>query len=466
MKTQLKFEKEKGESMVGLEGELLVVQQQVDLWEATFRELVEDAVSTTAAGTAGTGAASAGGTAAGAPGGSNQKKHTVVKALNFEDMESFDHPAGKNSISITPALVLHLISQQQNKCAMLAQETGVANAKVQETQRDMRHVQERVVALSRESADLTVRHEKMTQEHANLKHVSSLYDKEISSLRGLVRSYEQELTLGKPDAAHALGIQEKVLQQLRNEFDAQRTELAELMALHPNTTTGATAATATSAASASTLEEQVSSLTSSLDTTKSQVLSLKNQLYHISMAAGGIDFAPGLTRVLHFTNNPHSMLRAAREGSVGTGTAATAGSTLPPVALKLANAEIRRLKDCIAAANSMASTHGGDGGVPSGASGDESMVLNQSILDTTTTPHTGSGAVGGGGQSVGSSKVSRGLASVGADSVKLNLRLKEMFRERITLFREAVYLLTGFKVDLIFDNEAGQGKAHPKVGKA
>ncbi len=32
------------------------------------------------------------------------------------------------------------------------------------------------------------------------------------------------------------------------------------------------------------------------------------------------------------------------------------------------------------------------------------------------------------------------------DNNKMNLRLKEMFKERITAFREAVYLLTGFKV--------------------
>lgn len=32
------------------------------------------------------------------------------------------------------------------------------------------------------------------------------------------------------------------------------------------------------------------------------------------------------------------------------------------------------------------------------------------------------------------------------DSAKLNQRLKEMFKERITAFREAVYLLTGYKV--------------------
>jgi hypothetical protein len=32
------------------------------------------------------------------------------------------------------------------------------------------------------------------------------------------------------------------------------------------------------------------------------------------------------------------------------------------------------------------------------------------------------------------------------DSNKLNLRLKEMFRERISSYREAVYLLLGYKV--------------------
>jgi hypothetical protein len=32
------------------------------------------------------------------------------------------------------------------------------------------------------------------------------------------------------------------------------------------------------------------------------------------------------------------------------------------------------------------------------------------------------------------------------DSDKLNMRLKAMFKERIACFREAVYLLTGFKV--------------------
>jgi hypothetical protein len=39
--------------------------------------------------------------------------------------------------------------------------------------------------------------------------------------------------------------------------------------------------------------------------------------------------------------------------------------------------------------------------------------------------------------------------TIGLDSSKMNQRLKEMFKERITSFREAVYLLTGFRVSKI-----------------
>lgn len=40
-------------------------------------------------------------------------------------------------------------------------------------------------------------------------------------------------------------------------------------------------------------------------------------------------------------------------------------------------------------------------------------------------------------------------AGTGSDSSKMNTRLKEFFRERINQFREGVYLLTGYKIDLI-----------------
>lgn len=47
------------------------------------------------------------------------------------------------------------------------------------------------------------------------------------------------------------------------------------------------------------------------------------------------------------------------------------------------------------------------------------------------------------------------LNLLGTDTNKLNQRLKEMFKERITSFREAVYLLTGYKVDLYTTDAPG-----------
>ena len=40
------------------------------------------------------------------------------------------------------------------------------------------------------------------------------------------------------------------------------------------------------------------------------------------------------------------------------------------------------------------------------------------------------------------------------DSNKLHTRLKEIFKERISQYREAVYLLTGYRLDLISDSSS------------
>lgn len=53
-----------------------------------------------------------------------------------------------------------------------------------------------------------------------------------------------------------------------------------------------------------------------------------------------------------------------------------------------------------------------------------------------------------------------GAAAGGAsslDSSKVNTRLKEIFKEKIAHYREAVYLLTGFKVDLVAEEGSMAG---------
>ncbi len=68
--------------------------------------------------------------------------------------------------------------------------------------------------------------------------------------------------------------------------------------------------------------------------------------------------------------------------------------------------------------------------------------LNMSVLEA---PHQGAASSSSGG-SHAACPASCASAVALRNSEKLNLRLKEMFKERISSFREGVYLLTGFKV--------------------
>ena len=69
--------------------------------------------------------------------------------------------------------------------------------------------------------------------------------------------------------------------------------------------------------------------------------------------------------------------------------------------------------------------------------------LNMSVLEA----HQGATSSSSGG-SHAACPASCASAVALRNSEKLNLRLKEMFKERISSFREGVYLLTGYKVSL------------------
>ena len=97
-----------------------------------------------------------------------------------------------------------------------------------------------------------------------------------------------------------------------------------------------------------------------------------------------------------------------------------------PISMEILSSELhglkeenRRLKEAIIRADSNVSLMGSNGDSENG---------NASMLLSTSTAASKSTAV---------------------DADKLNNRLKAMFREKIACFREAVYLLTGYKVRLL-----------------
>lgn len=74
----------------------------------------------------------------------------------------------------------------------------------------------------------------------------------------------------------------------------------------------------------------------------------------------------------------------------------------------------------------------------------EGGAMNMSVMGGVGAPSSSS--TSGASTGTGTGNGSGCCPHCGGDSNKLNLRLKEIFKERINSFREGVYLLTGFKV--------------------
>ncbi|CAE7646394.1 MAD1L1, partial [Symbiodinium microadriaticum] len=153
--------------------------------------------------------------------------------------------------------------------------------------------------------------------------------------------------------------------------------------------------------------------------------------------ATGLDFIPGKTKVLHVKHsaNPSLLRYGSSDDAVQTQPDASdmivAHSTfITPMD------ELRHLRKEVKALRHLQSTS-----APS-----QSTLLDTSISLCNT-----------------SSAMTTTASTGGVDSNKMNARLKEMFRERINSYREAVYLLFGYKVELYSADVAGGGSPYPQL---
>lgn len=140
---------------------------------------------------------------------------------------------------------------------------------------------------------------------------------------------------------------------------------------------------------------------------------LQSDLQALKMVTG-MDYVPTHTKVLHLKANPSSGLGQSSSSD-------RAPSSIPMEEVRHLRKQNRELREEVSrlkteegsASSAEESTLEGHLSLAKGGSGSQSFVATSSTMD----------------------------------SAKLNQRLKEMFKERITCFREAVYLLTGYKVE-------------------
>jgi len=400
-----------------LKTKCVVLTEEKLTWNAMFREICKSQAPTPATSSA----------PGGGGGGGARPGPFSSSPLSFSP--GADGSAAAEA-DVTPVMALRLLSSSQQQAALLLKNQGDLEAAKNDMRRKLTRTEASLHESERAKADAIFRAETAEDKLRLAQQQVRLFDGEIKSLRSMLKTFDAEASIGRPEAAMALKLKDEAAVVVQDELDACRQQAQKF------------------AARVGELEEQLAATVAEGIETKRLGERLRLELQGLQQASG-LDFVPGRTRVLHLQQNPSSMASAAAGVALP--------STIPMERLKVLQAENKQLADALAAAQS---TGGGGGG--GGATHLTGQNVDHSIV-------TGAGASSSSSSSAAAAAASNAalhtsVMAGGADSSKLNLRLKEMFRERITSFREAVYLLTGYKVDLLFANEAGGGSStHPRL---
>lgn len=301
-----------------------------------------------------------------------------------------------NSIigDVNPMTVLRSLSSTQKRCALLLKTQGELESSIAEQRVKL----SKALSSNRESEnkyeDAAFEIEGLESRLALAQQQVRLYEGEVTSLRALLESFDSEFKIGKPDDSILIKSKDNLIASLRKELDECR-KLAKSYA---------TELEKTSKVNDKMIESNNSDNDELLqinEQLRSQVEKYKKD-FHALTQISGLDFIPQNTKVLHLVENPSTKILQGKSTI----------SSLPKEQIKHLRSEIKKIRTDNAVAS------------------DNSDTRMKDTMNTST-------------------------AFGGADSSKLNQRLKEMFKERIASFREAVYLLTGYKIDLYAANNGG-----------
>jgi hypothetical protein len=349
--------------------------------------------------------------------------------------------AGNGGAAVSPTVVLHLLSAYQSRCAVLLQGQGQLQQSLSELRRQAREAQMQHLDSDAALQSTQARLETVEQQLRTALQQGRLYDGEIRSLRSLLETYDLEFRIGKPDADKMMSLKDRLIAELRAELDAAR-QSASALATHVKSLEAAveggrtvvlalqeelqqvrdelsqaqtqaaslsssagrdspvtaTAFSADAHSSQEDLEHEVTAL-------RTQVETAQHDLQYLQYVTG-LDYFPDRTRVLHLADNPTSH--------------APAVVTLPSVTeLRRQRTDLKKQLNA-AQAEALQAQHE--------AATSAANAVTSTVPAPAPTP-------------------APAPIVVSAPQLEIvNQRLKEQFKEKIAAFREAVYLIFGFKV--------------------
>ena len=296
---------------------------------------------------------------------------------------------------VNPMTVLRTLSSTQKRCALLLKTQGELEATISDQRSKISKATSNNRELENKYEDAAFQIDRLDSRLALAQQQIRLYEGEVTSLRALLQSLDSEFKIGKPDDSKLIKCKDEIIATLRKELDDSR-KLAKSYAhdIEKNNK----------------LNDKILESNKDISDNGIQIneqLRLDAEKYKRDFVTlsqmSGLDFLPENTKILHLIDNP--MTKALGKSVV---------SSLPKDQIKYLRSEIKKLRT-------------------------DSITSSDHVDNRKDTMNT-----------------STFLA--GADSSKLNQRLKEMFKERIASFREAVYLLTGYKIDLIAATNGGYAR--------
>lgn len=329
-----------------------------------------------------------------------------------------------DSNTLHPSQVLSIFSNIQKQNLLARKQTQELELSINQLRKQLIQNQEEKGHIDHEYHQLLHEHDILKQQLAHSKRQFLFFEKEINSLRSLLKTFDFEFQIGKPAIDKLTQSKDDIISQLRQDIDNLRNELKTTSELRFST--ALTTQPALIPNDASSMDVDVKEDESG-DKIKSNIWKEKyeNLLddFKVLQEISGVDYVPTRTKILHLSYNPWSDL---------TKTTSKV-ETLPSDMIRELTKKNRELKIQLEELNLKyhetkknlvaRSTDNDD----NDANIDEdNIIISSSTTNTSINPSTSANSL--------------------VDLQKLNTRLKEMFKEKITVFREAVYILTGFKV--------------------
>lgn len=361
----------------------------------------------------------------------------IEHRLLLEERQTWNtvfHQASTTS-NMSASKSIEIVQNMQQTCLTQQTQLGESTLTISNLQHTITQLQHNLQDAEAVKNDLSLRLEKLESRQTLQTQQSRLYERELTSLRTLLHSYDLEFSIGKPDLTKILFTKDTVIDGLRVDLDMCRKECLTLNS-QLQTTLQTQHETQQIHAQGS-AEVQV---------LKQQNASLKDDLSAMQEITG-LDYLPHKTKIFHLIDNPSSDYFSVEDKSK---------STMPGDVIARLVKENQEMKMTAATSSAADASNTAAGAAHSALqqqqdnSGDENdnMYLSPDTSSMIMIPP----------QQL--QQMTKAQQQQQVDQFKLNERLKQMFKEKISTFREAVYRLTGYKMEMSSVDNNSADSAH------